>query len=129
MTGEEYRAAARRIVKAEQLPADQRQAHAATLEALKAQAARFEFEHHLLALYRIPEEKDGVARIALKHLASSAAAMASAVGAQEYVAAQERFLSAAQQLLLAGAAMGDVEQVCRKLNLLEPVPEDPDCPF
>lgn len=126
MNRNEYKAVTERIIRAHQLPIAQREEHRETLDALIRQAARYEFEHHILALYRI---QDGTARIVLRHLADHLARLIQAVTPEDYAREQEQVILAAQQMLLAGAAMGGVTDVIEQLNLFDLVQEDPDCPF
>ena len=67
MNKAEYKALVGRIRKAEQLPVKERDKHRDLLDALIRQAARYEFEHHVLALYRFPEE---TIRICVRHMAN-----------------------------------------------------------
>ena len=122
----EYKALVGRIRKAERLPVKQRDAHRDLLDALIRQAARYEFEHHALALYRFPDE---TVRICVRHLATYLARLIQAPDDAAYHKAQEQVILAVQQLLLCGAAMGSVTCAIEQLNLFDPVSDDPDCPF
>ena len=122
----EYKAVTERIVSAEKLPIAQRESHRGLLDALIRQAARYEFEHHVLALYRIPDE---TARIILRHLARHLVALIRAVSPEEYGKEQEQVILAAQQMLMAGAAIGSVTDVIEQLNLFDLAENDSDCPF
>ena len=122
----EYRVLAERIRKAEQLPVKERDKHRDLLDALIRQAARYEFEHHVLALYRFPEE---TIRICVRHMANHMIRLIQAADDESYHKAQEQVITAVQQLLLCGASMGSVENVIEQLKLFDPVEDDPDCPF